>query len=467
MNARGRLSRCVNATFAVLFVLGLAPHAHAHFLFIRIGAPAEAGRSAEVFFSEQAEAGDPKFVAKIAHTVLWIQTRPGEFRELPTNQAADRLRASLPSDRTLAIVGKCEYGVLARPKETPFLLRYYPKAVAGNADDLNRLTPRLEIPFEIQPIFENQATDNDKTGASRIRLVALRNGKPSPHAVFTAVDSDLSEQTIKADLLGSAIWTPAAPGRYSIYVRDTLKEPGVLGDKKYDEIREFATLALTWPLERHDADPNATALFKEAIAHRAEWRDFPGFSADLNGHLDGRPFTGTVKVKNDGSVELQTDDPVAKPWLQDQLDSLVMHRIAQPSSESADAHQPRLRFADNDDDHPLGRLLAVDGDQMGSSYRIKDQQITVVNRRMGKQNMTITVLDNDKNPDGRFLPHSYVVHYWDASTGKLNRVETFQERSRRVGSWDLPVLRSIVTASDSGLPVKVVNLSKHALLDAR
>ena len=74
MNARGRLSRCVNATFAVLFVLGLAPQAHAHFLFIRIGAPAEAGRSAEVFFSEQAEAGDPKFVAKIAHTVLWIQT---------------------------------------------------------------------------------------------------------------------------------------------------------------------------------------------------------------------------------------------------------------------------------------------------------------------------------------------------------------------------------------------------------
>jgi Protein of unknown function (DUF3386) len=467
MNARGRLSRCVNATFAVLFVLGLAPQAHAHFLFIRIGAPAEAGRSAEVFFSEQAEAGDPKFVAKIAHTVLWIQTRPGEFRELPTNQAADRLRASLPSDRTLAIVGKCEYGVLARPKETPFLLRYYPKAVAGNADDLNRLTPRLEIPFEIQPIFENQATDNNKFGVSRIRLVALRNGKPSPHAVFTAVDSDLSEQTIKADSLGSATWTPAAPGRYSIYVRETLKEPGVLGDKKYDEIREFATLALTWPLERHDADPNATALFKEAIAHRAEWRDFPGFSADLNGHLDGRPFTGTVKVKNDGSVELQTDDPVAKPWLQDQLDSLVMHRIAQPSSESADAHQPRLRFADNDDDHPLGRLLAVDGDQMGSSYRIKDQQITVVNRRMGKQNMTITVLDNDKNPDGRFLPHSYVVNYWDASTGKLNRVETFQERSRRVGSWDLPVLRSVVTASDSGLAVKVVNLSKHALLDAR
>jgi hypothetical protein len=467
MNARGRLSRSVKATFAALVLLGLATQARAHFLFIRIGAQAEAGRSAEVFFSEQADAGDTKFIVKIAHTALWVQTLPGEFRELPTKQAADRLQASLPSDRTLAVVGKCEYGVLARPKETPFLLRYYPKAVTGNADELNRLTPRREIPFEIQPTFENQATDNDKSTVGRIRLVALRNGKPVPNAVFTAVDSDLSEQSIKADSDGSATWTPAAPGRYSVYVRDTLKEPGVLGDKKYDEIRQFATLAFTWPLERHDADPNAIALFREAIARRAVWRDFPGFSAELNGHVDGRPFTGTVRVKNDGSVELQTDDPVAKPWLQDQLDSLVMHRIVQPSSESADAHQPRLRFADDDDDHPLGRLLAVDGDQMGSSYRIRNQQITVVNRRMGKQNMTITVLDNDKNSDGRFLPHSYVVNYWDAASGKLNRVETFQERSQRVGSWDLPVLRSIVTASDSGLAVKIVNLSKHTLLDSK
>ena len=276
MNPRGRLTRSVIATVATtLVVLGLAIEARAHFLFIRIGAPAEAGRSAEVFFSEQAEAGDPTFVAKIAHTMLWIQTRPGEFSELPTTKGADRLRASLPSDRSLAIVGKCQYGVLARPKETPFLLRYYPKAVAGNADELNRLTPKREIPFEIQPTFENRTPESEKSYAGRIRLVALRNGKPIPNAVFTAVDSDLSEQTIKADSDGSASWTPAAPGRYSVYVRETLKEPGVLEGKKYDEIREFATLAITWPLERHDADPDATALFKEAIAHRAESARFP------------------------------------------------------------------------------------------------------------------------------------------------------------------------------------------------
>src|SRR4029077_4859434 len=112
-------------------------------------------------------------------------------------QGADRLRAALPSDRSLAVVGECQYGVLARPKQTPFLLRYYPKAVAGSPDDLNRLTSRREIPFGIQPAFENRGSAKEKSGGGRIQLVAIRNGKPIPGISFTAIDSDLSEQTIK------------------------------------------------------------------------------------------------------------------------------------------------------------------------------------------------------------------------------------------------------------------------------
>src|SRR3954470_7186111 len=96
--------------------------ARGHFLFIRIGPQAEAGRSAEVYFSEQAEAGDPRFLAKVAHTRLWVQVRPGECRELAVHPGTDRLRALLPPDRSLVVVGECQYGVLARPNQTPFLL---------------------------------------------------------------------------------------------------------------------------------------------------------------------------------------------------------------------------------------------------------------------------------------------------------------------------------------------------------
>jgi hypothetical protein len=101
---------------------------------------------------------------------------------------------------------------------------------------------------------------------------------------------------------------------------------------------------------------------------------------------------------------------------------------------------------------------------MASSYRVKDHQIMVVNRRMGQRNMTITVLENDTNPEGHFLPHSYVVQYWDAASGRLLSAETIQERWQRIGSVDLPVLHSVTTASDAGLSTRVVRFSRLKLI---
>jgi hypothetical protein len=473
MNCRSLLGRClrvgIRAMIMVFAMTGSVSEVRAHFLFIRIGPQAEGGRSAEVYFSEQAEAGDPRFITKVAHTRLWVQSRPGEFRELPVHPALDRLRATLPAERSLVVVGECQYGVLARPKEKPFLLRYYPKAVTGTALELNRMTPRSEIPFEIRATFETdvrrQTSGTDAHGA--VRLAALRAGRPVAGAVFKAVDSDLTEETVTAGADGSARWTPKAPGRYSVYARETLRQAGNLDGKQYDEIREFATLALAWPLEGGDEDPDAVALFKEAIAHRAAWRNLPGFSAEISGSLDGRPFAGRVTVDGNGSVDIKTDDPAAKPWLQDQLDSLVMHRQPPPETGDSASRGPQFRLAREPEDHPLGTLITVEGGQMASSYRIKDRQILVVNRLMGKRNMTITVLDNQTNREGQFLPRSYVVHYWDTASGRLQSTETVLERWQRVGSWDLPAEHSVLTASDGGLSIRSVRLSKLTLLRAK
>lgn len=433
---------------AALVLLALqTTEAKAHFLFIRITPMAEAGRSAEVYFSEQAEAGDPRFVEKVAHTKLWMQTEPGKFEVLTVRQGADRLRATLPTGETVAVVGACEYGVLARPNQTPFLLRYYPKAIAGAPDALNRMTPRKEIALEVVAQVEGD----------RLRLSALRNGKPLPNVVFHTVDSDLTGGEVKAGADGSANWKPPAPGRYSVYMRDDLKQSGTLDGKSYEEIREFATLAFTWPLESKGADVEAVALFQDALATRAPWNDFTGFSADIAGTADGRAFVGKVTAQADGTVKVETDDPVARPWLEDQLGSLVMHRLADSGSDD----KPMLRFADDQEDHPLGRLLVFEGGRFASSYRVKDHQITVVNRHIGKRNMTITVLENERNREGKFLPRRYLVNYWDAASGRLDRVETVQERWQRVGAWDLPVEHTVTYASDTGLSVRQVTLTNH------
>jgi hypothetical protein len=343
---------------------------------------------------------------------------------------------------------------LARPKQKAFLLRHCPKAMSGNPEELNRMKPHGRLPLEIVA-----ALDGDQ-----LRLTALKDGKPVPKAEFLAIDADLAETKITADASGLAAWKPPAAGTYSLYTRDTRPESGMAGGQNYEEIRDFATVALDWPLERKDADPAAVALFQEAVAARAQWHDFPGFTADLRGNQDGRRFTGTLTIDSQGAVTFADNDPsheeAVAGWVQEQLESLVLHRLARPA---ADRSPPVLRFAQVRDDHPLGRLLIFDGGKFASSYRIRDRQIVVVNRHMGKEDMTITVLDNDKNPEGRYLPRSYVVRYWDADTGRLQRTETVQTSWRRVGAFDLPADHYVTAATEAGLSVRTFTLAKHEL----
>jgi hypothetical protein len=445
--------------FVVIASLSALPSipAQAHFLFVRILPPAEGGRAAEVYFSELAEAGDSRFIDKIAHTQLWLQSTPGKFSSLRVLKAPDRLRAWLPYTGSLVVVGECRYGVLARPDQTPFLLRHYPKAIAGNPDELNKMEPHGKLPLEIVAKIDGEG----------LHLMALRHGKPVPKAELTTVDAKLNNVKLTADEEGRATWKPPAPGTYAVYTNVNTKEAGKVDDKPYEEIRDFATISFTWPLERKDADAEAVALFEEALAARATWKNFPGFRAAITGNLDGRLFDGTVTIDANGKVEFSATDPSAEEsvatWVHEQLESIVLHRLVLPA-KSEPRPKPVLRFGEERDDNPLGRLLIFDGGRFASSYRVKDKQIFVVNRHVGKENMTITVLDNDRNVEGLFLPRSYTVQYWDTATGDLKRTETMQERWQRLGTWDLPAKHTATQASGTGLLLRSLTLTKHELL---
>src|SRR5436189_6150693 len=107
------MNACRWLLLSVALLSWTSAEARAHFLFVRILPPAEAGRAAEVYFSELAEAGDPRFIDKIAHTQLWAQSTPGQFQPLQVHRTADRLRAFLPPSGSVSLIGVCQYGVLA------------------------------------------------------------------------------------------------------------------------------------------------------------------------------------------------------------------------------------------------------------------------------------------------------------------------------------------------------------------
>jgi hypothetical protein len=334
-------------------------------------------------------------------------------------------------------------------------LRHYSKAVAGKAEEVNRLQAK-GTPLEITATFE----------ADGVLLTALLNGKPIPKAKFTTVDALLASEELEGDADGHVRFSPGTPGVWAVYIQHLDRTPGEHKGEAYKEVRAFATLSFNWPLVATGADPEAVQLFEDALAARAAWRDFPGFTAKIAADLDDRPFSGTLEVAADGAVKLDLGEDPAPPWLQEQLESITMHRAAS-QAPAAGAAKPVLRFADDHPDHPLGRLLAFEGGHFATSYRVKGKQITSVNRFLDGQNMTITVLDNETNSEGHYLPRSYTVQYWDEASGNLVRNETVQDRWTRVGHFDLPKEHTVTASGAGGFSVRTFTLSEHKLAGAK
>lgn len=427
--------------------------AQAHFLFIQVGSHAEAGRNVEVFFSERATAGDPRFVAKVAHTELWLQDEPGKFVPLTVNRGTDRLRAYLPSERSVSVVGRCEYGVLKREK--PFLLRYYPKAVSGKPDEVASLSRYEAIPLEIMPTFAKDS----------ITLTVLREGKPMANTLLTTIDSDLTNEELTTDAAGRVTWRLKESGQFAVYVKHVVPQAGAKAGENYDEIREFATLAFDWPLDNSRVDANAVAMFEKAIAARATWEDFKGFTAQASVYLDGRRSEGHVSVKPDGEVAFDgkppLEDEAVREWVRDQLHSLVIHRVPSSGIRS----KPLLNFADTDAEHPLGRLLNFHGGRFASTYRIREDEIVVVNRSLGHENMSLQMLESERNAEGKVLPRAYEVQYRDARTGTIARVETFRNRWQRIGKIDLPESLAQTISSAGGVSARSLKLKSIKLAE--
>jgi hypothetical protein len=140
------------------------------------------------------------------------------------------------------------------------------------------------------------------------------------------------------------------------------------------------------------------------------------------------------------------------------LRSLVGHRLG--SGESDD----RVSFADQQTDHPLGRLIKLDYDSaMASAYRIKDGVIREVNRQTDGGRFTISVFEVNRNAEGKYLPGYYSVSFWNKD-GSLRSSTAVRETWVRVGDYDLPATHdSVATGKDEHRNVSM-RFGNHRLL---
>lgn len=205
-------------------------------------------------------------------------------------------------------------------------------------------------------------------------------------------------------------------------------------------------------------DAAAGKLLADARAARAVWKDFPGFTADLEVNVEGKVAKGRVTVGPKGDVTLKLPDNERERWARRALASMVGHRLDDGGPPTA------CVFEDDNADYPLGRAIRVLDDAFHSSYRIRDRQVIVVNRDVPGARFTITVMENVVNKEGKFLPVCFVVNTWDAKTNALASSEAHHQTWKRVGAFDLPEGLTVATATAGKQEARSLKLSDIRLV---
>lgn len=211
-------------------------------------------------------------------------------------------------------------------------------------------------------------------------------------------------------------------------------------------------------------DPQARDLLRRAFEGTARWpRDFKGFTADLTVNINGKETDGPVIVKGPREVSVQLGDGVIQKWAQEQLGMIAVHRGPRSFEES----DGKYTLTMEEDGHPFGTKLIIHGSN--SFYRIKDNRITQINRKMAHPGMnpfafTINVEESAITQDRTHLTTKYTVYYYSPTDGKLTNVESFTDAHVRIGSCDLPATRRIITYENSDVVVKYLTFKNHQVL---
>jgi hypothetical protein len=209
-------------------------------------------------------------------------------------------------------------------------------------------------------------------------------------------------------------------------------------------------------------NPQARALLKKAFEKTSRWQhDFKGFTGRLIVNVNGKQTEGSVTVKSPKEITVSLPDPDLQKWAEGQIGMIAGHRAPRNFEESDGKYALTLG---EDTDHPFGPKLTIHGDGMHSFYRIKDDRITQINRKMPHMAFTINVEDSAVTQDGKFLTTRYTVYYYSPKDGKLTNVESFTDSHTRVGNSDLPKSRRIITYENGEVMVKSLTFADHKML---
>ncbi len=186
---------------------------------------------------------------------------------------------------------------------------------------------------------------------------------------------------------------------------------------------------------------------------------FPGFRADVAWEVDDTTGEAGCAVRPGPHVELSETLP-GSGWVAGELRSIMGHHqpvTAGRSRSSAPTHGGGANHS--------SPVVVELGDELDTSYGVRDDEIETLTRTMGERRFTIVVQERMATPDHTSLATRYAVFFWDVETGALAEVDSYHDVwAPVVDGLLLPVSREVVRGTSQGIVNRRLALSGHELV---
>ena len=193
-------------------------------------------------------------------------------------------------------------------------------------------------------------------------------------------------------------------------------------------------------------EQNARDLFKAAYEYRYTWdSSFPGYSADIELKQGSEMYNGQISIKPDFSVEVTgISDEEVQQSVYTQLRDVVTHR----KRSSFEASHGKNSFSLGDQDETGAVEILVEGDAMGSNYKVRGREICLVSRVMGRMAFVINTHKSLDTGEG-FIATHYNAIFRNPQTNEVIRELEFEDSYEKIGSYYI-MTRQVVNSTEKG-----------------
>ncbi len=207
---------------------------------------------------------------------------------------------------------------------------------------------------------------------------------------------------------------------------------------------------------------NAIDLFRTAYENRYTWdSNFPGYSADLMLKQGDEVYTGQIQIKGDLTVEVTgIEDEEVKQSVYTQLRDVITHR---KRSTFEQAHG-KNKFSLGETDETGAIEILVEGDAMGSNYKVRGREISMVSRVMGRMAFVINTHESLDTGEG-YVSRRYDVVFRNPQTQEVIRELEFEDIFEQVGNYYIMTRQVVHSKEQEKVITTEFNYSNVKLLE--